>query len=224
MPKSTIECPVCQQSHELNIPTQLNVMQQPELKQDLLEGKIFHFECTHCGAVRQLNVQFLYIDIEQQYCVILLPEHQQTVDIAVSMFEQVLAQYPAINEHRYRLRFVYSVAELIEKVQIFDTGLQDTEVELVKVLTDGIYATEYPDTQIQGRYFYKDQSGPHILYISDGKQILAEFHEKLLQFIRKKYQKIISDPILGEFVMINSRWAMHVLENKESDTQTDHQN
>ncbi|MDO4432515.1 MAG: CpXC domain-containing protein [Aerococcaceae bacterium] len=213
-----LSCPVCQAKKDFNYINHLNISKNPELKDALLKGDLFRFECDECGAVRQLDMQFLYHDPDKKFMVFMLPEYQRDNENVTRILQEVIHAQP-FSLSDYRLRIALHGTDLVEKIHIFDTGYDDQEVEIVKLLTDGLFAQEKPTTPVKARFFYWNQTEPKILYITDKEQILVDFHEKLLHFAREKYGKILAKTKLGEFALINHRWAMNILEKKEPEAE-----
>lgn len=209
-----LTCPVCEAKKAFNYINHLNAKKDSDLKQQLLSGELFRFECDECGAKRQLDMQFLYHDPAQKVMIFLLPEYRRDSEEVANILEEVMkAQTFSLAD--YRLRIALHGTDLVEKVHIFDSGYDDREIEIVKLLTDGLFAQEKPNTPVKARYFYLHQNEPKILYITDSEQILVDFHTKLLEFARTKFNKPLNQSHLGEFTLINHRYAMNVLEKKD---------
>ena len=111
----------------------------------------------------------------------------------------------------YTLRLVGLYPELIEKSQIFDHGYDDRVVEIVKLLTDGLFAKDRPNDKVVARYFFMHEGEPKIMYITDKDQILVDFNENLLKFSQEKFDKINPKPGQGHFHLVNAEWAAHAL-------------
>lgn len=211
-----LTCPVCQHSQAFRYHNRLNAQRDDQqLKQQLLNGELFRFECEQCGAKRQLDTQFLYHDPEKKFMVFLLPEYRHDNDEINRILDDILMTQPfSLND--YNLRIALHGTDLVEKIHIFDAGYDDREIELLKLLTDGMFAQEKPTTPVKGRYFYLHNGKPKFLYITDSEQILVDFHEKLLEFVRTKLAKSLTTDIRGDFHLIHHAWAMSQLDKKES--------
>ena len=207
-----LKCPVCETETERDYINLLNTAKHPELVRDLQEGKLFEFECDHCGAKRQLSYQFLYHDPAKHFMVFLLPEYRDDQEQVEQALTDLLTEID-FSLANYQLRIAVSVPELIEKVLIFNTGYDDRVVETVKILTDGLFAQDKPTLPVKARYFYLQDNKPKVLYLTDEGQILADFHEKLVDFVRVKYAKKLDENLKGEFHHINFKWAFDLLES-----------
>lgn len=206
-----LTCPVCNHQNKMKVNAAINAKTQPKLKKELLEGKNFLFECDQCGAKRVINYQMLYHDPDHRLLIYLAPDYVKNKEQTLEILDD-LKQKQAVSLDDYHLRIVLSGAELLEKIQIFDNQYKDIEVELVKLLTDGIFSKEKPDEQVKGRYFYMDPNTQKakIMYTTDKEQLLVDFHETLLDFVQNKFKKDLEDNRKGDFQLINYNWAIQI--------------
>ncbi len=97
----------------------VNALVSPELKERVKSGEHFVWTCPHCGCVNLLRRPFLYND-PQERVMILLTDADLKVD--------------GLPEG-YTGRVVSTTGELIEKIKIFDAGLDDIVMEMCKFVT-----------------------------------------------------------------------------------------
>ena len=188
MPELHLTCPVCQTHVDKDYPTHLNSKTQAPLVRELFEGQLFRFECPTCGAERQLTYQFLYHNPQAAYMIFLLPHYLEDKDHLEEDLEQILAGLNFSLDH-YQLRLVTTVPELLEKIQILESGHDDRIIEAVKILTDGLFATEKPDTPVKARYYYPNKGAERILYVTDQDQILVTYTKSSLTSLRANIAK-----------------------------------
>ena len=123
-----LSCQYCKRSAEADIYTSVNRQEDPELLEELTSGRLFVWQCPHCGGSNLVQRPFMYHDPAGRHMIWLCTE--DGVEERVSqMFrdDETLSAYTA--------RVVDSVGDLIEKVKIFDAGLDDIVVEMVKYVT-----------------------------------------------------------------------------------------
>lgn len=119
MSKIATQCIRCGATHNADVPQSVNVAADPDLKEKVRTGELFTWTCPHCGAANLLSVPFLYHDPAEHLML-------------------VLTQTPLGAEglpEGYTGRQVRSVGELMEKIKIFDAGLDDLTVEMCKFVT-----------------------------------------------------------------------------------------
>lgn len=213
MPTTQLQCPVCEETSQRDIPFYINTQLHPHLVQALLANELYLFICPNCGAKRQIEIQMVYHDPIDQTLILVLPGVTRDIDNSEAYLQRLLPD-KSLNLDNYRLRIVPNMAGLIEKIQIFDFGLNDKVVEIVKLLSDGLLAQEHPDHKVQARFFYTQKDQPKLLYITDKGQFIADFNDSLVDFADDKYKKLNEPEALGEFQMIDGNWAIQMLDNK----------
>lgn len=209
-----LACPVCQTEVNRELSTAINTRIHPELKAELLAGRLLSFTCDDCGAKRQIETQMLYHDPENRLLFYLAPNFTNNQEEVMTFLKEFRAKLP-VSLDDYKLRIVLRAADLVEKVQLFDLGFDDQEIELVKLLTDGLFAKEKPDAIVNARYFYQKDNAPKILYLTSDDQLLVDFHHSLLEFVRDKFRKALSKDYLGQFVTVNQKWALNIAEHND---------
>lgn len=122
-------CPHC--GNEVEVPTVsiVNTKTNPELKQQLLEGKLFIWNCSHCGADNLVSYPLLYHDPAAK---LLMWLSDGVPEVEAKMVEAIAAQ-PDMAD--YTARIVDTPGELMEKIKIFDAGLEDIPMEICKYVT-----------------------------------------------------------------------------------------
>jgi len=122
-------CGRCALQTPVNVYRSINVSQAPELKAGVKDGSIFIWECPHCGTRNLIRCETLYHDPAQKLMIWLTGGN-------AALEEKVRSAYGDVEELKdYTLRFVDDPGSLVEKVNIFDLGLDDTAIELCKRVT-----------------------------------------------------------------------------------------
>lgn len=123
--ESKIICPSCGNVSQASVVTSVNAVDSPELKDRILSGDLFIWACPHCGHRQLRKFPLVYTDPSE--------------NILICLTDQPLA---ADDLQGYTGRLVTTVGDLIEKIKIFDAGLDDVAVELCKYITAQEYGTE----------------------------------------------------------------------------------
>lgn len=122
-------CSRCGSCCEVTAYDSINVRETPEIKAQVLDGSLFVWECPHCGAPNLVRCQTLYHDPDEKLMVWLTSGSED-------LERRVREAYGDIPEMKdYTLRFVDDAGSLIEKVKIFDAGLDDVVMEMAKYVT-----------------------------------------------------------------------------------------
>jgi hypothetical protein len=115
----TANCSRCGARHIADVPQSVNVAASPELKNRVRNGEFFTWNCPHCGTSNLLKFPFLYHDPEERLMLVLTDAPVNADGVPDG----------------YTGRLVRTVGDLIEKVKIFDCGLDDIIIEMCKFIT-----------------------------------------------------------------------------------------
>ena len=121
-----VSCPRCGETVETRMWPGINAEVNPNLREQVLQETLFNWTCPACGYVAQMAYPCLYHDKGRKLMVYLVPnggkEELDAVDV-----DRAFPQIGYVQK-----RVVSSLAELKEKILIFEAGLDDRAVELVK--------------------------------------------------------------------------------------------
>jgi hypothetical protein len=115
----SIACPACGKQQSVTFWTSIDTVQDPKLKEILLEGKLNRKVCSGCLTEFIIETNLLYHDSKQKLMIWLSQSDEPP-------------ETPA--EEDYTLRTVKWRNQLYEKIHIFDDGLDDRLVEIVKAV------------------------------------------------------------------------------------------
>ncbi|MCQ2181692.1 MAG: CpXC domain-containing protein [Bacteroidales bacterium] len=113
------KCANCGKEQEVKLWGSVNTADNPELRDEVRSGRLFVWECPHCGTVNLISDPFLYTDTENSFILVLSADKLNAS-----------GEVPGFTS-----RQVASVGELIEKIRIFEAGLDDIAIELCKYVT-----------------------------------------------------------------------------------------
>lgn len=117
---TTVRCPRCGESSSFDLYQSINAAESPELKEKIVNGDIFVHECPHCGHRQILKYNVLYHD----------PAEKVIICLSDTLFH-------SDGMEGYCCRLTSDAGSFIEKVKIFDAGLDDLAVEMCKYVTRG---------------------------------------------------------------------------------------
>lgn len=124
--KAVATCSKCGKEHEISVYKSINTEQDPSLKEKVLDGSAFMWECPSCATRNLAKYECLYHDPEKRFMVWLMPipKDSQAEAEAIARHAKALGDYV--------LRECVEVGELIEKILILDAGFNDVAVEISK--------------------------------------------------------------------------------------------
>ncbi len=102
----------------MDIRTYIDVEADPAAKESLISGEFFLKECPHCGKRQLVEYPMIYVDRREKLLICLSDTSLKADDMA-----------------GFTGRLVSDAGSLIEKVKIFDSGLDDIAVEMCKFIT-----------------------------------------------------------------------------------------
>ena len=123
-----ITCSRCGREFSSESVAVINTEKSPELKERLLSGELFIRECPHCGARNLAKWPLLYHDPAEKVMIWL---SDGSADTEARMKAAVAGE----DFEGYSGRIVDTPGILIEKVKIFDAGLDDIALEMAKFIT-----------------------------------------------------------------------------------------
>lgn len=126
-------CPHCGYGQQFSVWGSVTASKDLELKQKVLDGTIFRQSCKKCRQIFSLDNSLLYNDTDSNFAVWLC-EGGVTNEL-----EDAMDSFGMMLSKSTRLRIVYTLEELAEKIRIFEAGLNDIYVQIVKLggLGDG---------------------------------------------------------------------------------------
>lgn len=141
-------CPRCGKSSDLTIWKSVNTQLNPELKPKVMDGSLFVFHCIYCNYNQEVAYAMLY-HAQQDHCMIWwIPKDEDGKQVySPRELETMAKKLPG-----YKLRLVSSLNRLREKISIFDAGLDDRAIELLK---RSVWATQlaFEDVEPSALYF-----------------------------------------------------------------------
>ncbi len=117
----SLPCPQCNHEETLQVWQTLSVVENPEAKTDLFEGKLNIFECHECGLKALVPVPFQYDDSHRELCVQFFPfqladnrEFYSAFAVNGSTVDESVD--PAAPEYVRRRHIVFEMSELLRYI------------------------------------------------------------------------------------------------------------
>lgn len=212
-----ITCPKCGQESELMIWSSINTVLDPEMYEKVRTGEAFVFRCANCGHVANVDYCCLYHQMNDEMMIYYVPDPEK-VEEAYNMFrgDSKVAEMMGKLQQNYLYRIVQSKNELREKLFIFDAGLDDRAIEIIKVFYAQKLQKDSPEVAIDEIRFESGENDEiGLVFLNEGKpvascQIGRDFYDIVVKEFISKMPDIREDEIL-----IDWDWAVAVFRNKE---------
>lgn len=191
------------------------------IKKEILKKKEDYFvaTCSRCRTEVVIAYPFRVVDPKRKYDIFLLPNGYPN--------EKAILNTIRSNdiESGYQTRLVSNGAELAEKIQIFDAGMDDRTVEMCKIFVWGDLCEQDPKYRdydlkscdyLQNPKDWSAYSGAHLLcygYDVNGKRDaeIAVLEESYYQNIAQHLELDFGAHPLGPFEEINRNWAYRII-------------
>ena len=213
-----VTCPKCGEESEIKVYKTVNAATDPVYREQLLSGELLNFKCEHCGNVSQLRYPLLYNDMKNNFMVYYIPE----IDREKLTDESLEQQFGDLEGITRRLASSYN--ELKEKIHIFEAGLDDKVIEVVKAALKDVVEKRTGET-VTGGYFSKysvgeDRIGFTFFVGDEGEQFVQTTRLEIYEKSAAVAAAGSVDPSDRSFMLIDRNWARNVLykykKNKEA--------
>lgn len=205
-------CPKCSCKQEIIIWESVNSSENPELIKEILTGEIFKFTCHDCGAEIFVGYDFLYNNPDEKYMIYYVHDDKGT-EKAIKLFNNLKAgktdaEAGAVSKD-YKLRIVKSLADLVEKITIFSSGLDDRIITAMKPF----YLNEYEKKNGQrpiSIYFSISDNNKNIFILCNEKKEISSLsmNIKLYDTIKEKFFDLVEN---ADSFIIDYEWAESLL-------------
>jgi CpXC motif protein len=138
---STIVCS-CGEHYVVEVANGLHISARPDIRKQILDGTFHKFSCPHCGATQQVDALLSLTDFPARQWITIapataLPERAKYIELAKEGFARTMeSNAPELVigwSKEMKRRLVFGLAALREKLVVWDAGLDDRVVELLKI-------------------------------------------------------------------------------------------
>ena len=180
-----LECPFCHEDVPFIMHNSINVGIHPEFKEKVLDWSIFQYQCQNCKKSDIVCHPVLYHDPENEIMIQVLWREE---DFGQQMDKELQSLIEVMGQKNYRRREVFGYCELVEKIRVFDAGLDDFAISLIKTM----HKIHNQEMQL----FFHEKTDEGLCFIQfKGDELLPECfmldesaYETALQYA-KKWQK-----------------------------------
>ena len=116
-------CPYCGRPFEIEVYESVNAASDPHERERVMSGDLFRHSCPHCKTDFMLQNDMVYLDPRFRFVIWLSRKDP---------FDQLAQYVRPLAKDGWKLRRCNTIAEMIEKIQIFEDRMDDVAVELAK--------------------------------------------------------------------------------------------
>lgn len=132
--ENKVVCPKCQTENDVILWEKVNVTMNPDLKEKLFSGTLNQLLCKECGHQSRIDIPLIYHDMDKKFFIHFAPEYPmgEEEELITNLNQETMTLFDESYENRLRVAFDFRT--LMEKIKIFDDGLDDRSVEVCKTL------------------------------------------------------------------------------------------
>ena len=237
--KQMIICPHCHRTAYFNIWNSINTKTNPETYGQVRRLSLFRFCCPYCRQTSTINYSFLYHQMESALMIYYIPEDEEA-DTTQNLLDAVSAGTPkdespdsdsGMKEEEkmlenalahYKYRIVRTHEEFLEKLAIFDAGLDDRIVELAKVIVGAEAERQLSETgfRVKSAFFsfskeknekklvFRDKNSSQTATVSFDRYVTNVYNHLV-----DRYRAALEGPHKKDTV-INRNWAADILKTE----------
>ena len=134
--KETVVCPKCKKQIEIGVWDSIDIPYDIEQKEKVLKNVFFKVHCDTCDILFPIAYRCQYNDMEKKFIVWMVPGMEEKDKVAIAAYNERIKNDNILRlaQGGYQYRIVRSDNELREKVFIFEEGLDDRIIEMMKVI------------------------------------------------------------------------------------------
>lgn len=206
-----VVCPMCGELGKAEIFTSVNTTAHPNLREKVLDGRLFSWECPSCNYVARLTYPILYNDMKNRFMVYFIPKIDR-FQLCDKELEEKYNNLRNINK-----RIVPDFNSFKEKIFIFESGLDDMAVELTKVAISQTVSKKLDNAEISEGYLsmYDRESNTMGFTYFVGEERTPYVQTARLEIYGKSKDIVdrltVKDRKLKGFIKIDREWAENVL-------------
>ena len=138
-----VACPGCGTVARLNLVLSVNADRRPDLRDAILDGSFQRFVCAACATGHRVEPAFTYVDLKRRQYIGVWPSARrgdwaEAGAATQAAFDQAYGTAAAGSAREIgaglQVRAVFGWSQLVEKILAAEAGIDDTTLELLKVL------------------------------------------------------------------------------------------
>lgn len=130
-----IACPKCSHEQSVELWGSINIKTEPDLRQALLENKLNMVTCGKCAFAFRVDKQLIYSDPVNRVLIYWFPATEETAaeneDQFIAAIAEITKTLPEGSEAP-SVHLVFNRTELIERIFMKETGLDERVIEYIK--------------------------------------------------------------------------------------------
>ena len=187
-----ITCPKCGHEQPVELYEAVNVQEEPELKLQLMANELNAVACEKCKLSFRVDKPLLYSDPKQGLMVYLIPLSEDNFTDGERQFTESLQKLNSALPDGVEapdVSLVFNRAELVERIFLFEAGLNERIIEYVKYLIYSKNLDKVDPMKKNLLFNVEDSNDESLCFVvqdAESKQL-----EAMLQYDRKTYDALV---------------------------------
>ncbi len=208
-----VKCPHCGKTSEFTVWDSINTDIDPDMEKAVRDRSAFLFHCPECGDETYFDYGFLYHNMTSKIMIQYADSDEMAEEFLDAIKEsENMEMLEDIVNNDYTVRVVRSRNRLIEKLMIFDAGLDDRIIEIYKFMVLLKYQKEKEECEDPELYFYCGDDGKKAVFIYESGEYICSsgLDDGLYKELAERYGNMLPEMQKGE-MFIDENWAYSFL-------------
>ncbi len=208
-----VSCPHCGKTVSFERLDHIDASKQPEMIRKVRNNEAFLFSCGHCRYRTHMDYSFLYSEPSSLFMIYYAADQEDYGEAWKLLTGQ--SEKHGLDEEKLKgmkKRLVTSHEAFQEKLMIFDGGLDDRIIEIMKGIAYATLRQKQPELHPEKVRFDLGGDGNHYFRFEEqGKTVAAyAFERPMYEQIRTGLKEIV-DRLSENQPVINAEWSAKAL-------------
>jgi hypothetical protein len=206
-----VHCIHCGSKHRITAYPVLDKAESPRLARRLINGTFFEHKCNTCGKIYEILYPVLYKDDENAVMICYSTDTNEEVETNIAI-QRRRDGMESEAEDPIQIRHVRSCNALREKARLFEVGLDDRIIELLKVqlLNRGKRQQAFSESIHEVLCWAGDDARLYFDFLGDADTISTGIDVGLYHLLYKYYNATINNQHPNPS-MVDIDWAMNFI-------------
>ena len=186
-----VVCPNCEENIKVPMNEFVDVVENPEYKEQIIEGEFFLNRCGNCGDHVLVEYPLMYMDPDKKLNVYMAPAHEEDLLDQLNSLDVPGADLDS--ESQFRL--TSNGLNLMEKILIFERGRDDRILELYKFIIWEDVKEQWDDLE----------QGDLLFMFDDEEKLTIPIDDELYSELEENYFEALSIPP-GKYAEVDQEW------------------
>lgn len=186
-------CPACKHKFTADALIYFDPTIRPDLKPLYLNGDFMKFKCPHCKTITTREHISLYFDPDNKFIVAAIPK--ALLHYSDKYFRSQFGNFPEYTPD-FRKRVVFKLSDYFELIRIFEYGLDDRAIHLMKFFAKADAEIKQKDAHVKVTFsgMGSNLSSPKYAFkVVDGdKELSIEYSQHHYEYCKSIVREYIS--------------------------------